>query len=62
MLAIPIVAALDDGRYHWFPVPWWVCVLGYVLFLVGFGIDMGRIREQVLRANRPHLRPIEVTG
>ena len=31
MLAIPIVAALDDGRYHWLPVPWWGCVLGYAL-------------------------------
>ena len=34
---IPI-AALDDGRFHWFPVPWWVCGAGYVLFLVGMGI------------------------
>ena len=35
MLAIPIVAALDDGRFHWFPVPWWVCVLGYTLLIIG---------------------------
>jgi protein-S-isoprenylcysteine O-methyltransferase Ste14 len=35
MLAIPIVAALDDGRYHWFPVPWWGCVLGYALLITG---------------------------
>lgn len=35
LLAIPIVAALDDGRYHWFPVPWWVCVLGYILLITG---------------------------
>jgi protein-S-isoprenylcysteine O-methyltransferase Ste14 len=35
MLAVFIVAALDDGRYHWFPVPWWVCVLGYVLVTIG---------------------------
>ena len=35
MLAIPIVAALDDGRYHWLPVPWWGCVLGYALLIVG---------------------------
>jgi protein-S-isoprenylcysteine O-methyltransferase Ste14 len=35
MLAIPIVAALDDGRFHWFPVPWWVCVLGYSLLVTG---------------------------
>jgi protein-S-isoprenylcysteine O-methyltransferase Ste14 len=35
MLAILVVAALDDGRYHWFPVPWWVCVLGYALLSIG---------------------------
>ena len=36
MLAIPIVAALDDGRYHWSRMPWWGCALGYALLLVGF--------------------------
>ena len=35
MLAMPIVAALDDGRFHWFYLPWWGCVLGYVLLTVG---------------------------
>ncbi len=34
VMTVP-VAALDDGRYHWLPVPWWVCVLGYVLLVVG---------------------------
>jgi len=38
MLAIFPVAALDDGRFHWFPVPWWVCLLGYALLLVGLAI------------------------
>lgn len=38
MWAIVPVAALDDGRYHWFPVPWWVCGVGYVLLLIGIGI------------------------
>jgi protein-S-isoprenylcysteine O-methyltransferase Ste14 len=37
-VAIFPVAALDDGRFHWFPVPWWVCDLGYVLFLAGVGV------------------------
>ncbi len=32
------IAALDDERFHWFPVPWWGCVLGYALLLVGMGI------------------------
>jgi protein-S-isoprenylcysteine O-methyltransferase Ste14 len=34
MLAILVVAALDDGRYRWFPVSWWVCVLGYFLLSI----------------------------
>jgi protein-S-isoprenylcysteine O-methyltransferase Ste14 len=35
VMAIPVLAALDDGRFHWFPVAWWVCGLGYVLLLAG---------------------------
>jgi protein-S-isoprenylcysteine O-methyltransferase Ste14 len=38
ILMISLVAALDDGRFHWFPVPWWVCGLGYVLLLAGMAI------------------------
>ncbi len=34
-MAIPIVAALDDARFHWLPIPSWVCVLGYVLLITG---------------------------
>src|SRR5262249_34265367 len=33
--AVFLVAALDDGRFHGLPVPWWVCGIGYVVFLVG---------------------------
>jgi protein-S-isoprenylcysteine O-methyltransferase Ste14 len=36
--AIIPIAALDDGRFHWLPVPWWVCGVGYGLFLGGMGI------------------------
>jgi protein-S-isoprenylcysteine O-methyltransferase Ste14 len=36
--AIIPVAALDDGRFHWLPVPWWTCGVGYVLFLAGMGV------------------------
>jgi protein-S-isoprenylcysteine O-methyltransferase Ste14 len=35
MLAVLILAALDDGRYHWFHLPWWGCALGYMLLFVG---------------------------
>jgi protein-S-isoprenylcysteine O-methyltransferase Ste14 len=30
------LSALDDGRFHWHPVPWWVCIIGYVLLMIGF--------------------------
>src|SRR4051794_27281474 len=35
VVAIPILAALDDGRFHWSRVPWWSCPLGYALLLTG---------------------------
>jgi protein-S-isoprenylcysteine O-methyltransferase Ste14 len=38
MLAVILVAALDDGRLHWLPVSWWVCGVGYALLLAGIGI------------------------
>lgn len=38
MSAVLLVAALDDSRFHWFPVPWWVCGVGYALLLAGIGI------------------------
>ncbi len=38
MAAVLFVAALDDGRFHWFPVPGWVCGIGYALLLAGIGI------------------------
>lgn len=38
MSAVLLVAALDDGRFHWFPVPWWICGIGYALLLVGIAI------------------------
>jgi protein-S-isoprenylcysteine O-methyltransferase Ste14 len=36
--AILPVAALDDGRFHWLPLPWWVCGVGYLLFFAGLAI------------------------
>jgi protein-S-isoprenylcysteine O-methyltransferase Ste14 len=38
MSTVVLVAALDDSRFHWFPVPWWVCGVGYALLLAGIGI------------------------
>jgi protein-S-isoprenylcysteine O-methyltransferase Ste14 len=34
VLTLP-VAALDNGRFHWFPVSWWVWGIGYVLLIIG---------------------------
>jgi len=36
IVAIPVVAGFDDGRFHWLPLPDWVVWLGYLLFLAGF--------------------------
>ena len=35
IVGVPIVAALDDGRYHWSHLPWWGWVLGYILLITG---------------------------
>jgi protein-S-isoprenylcysteine O-methyltransferase Ste14 len=31
-----VVAALDDGRFHWAPAPLWAVFIGYVLVLAGY--------------------------
>ena len=36
--AIVPVVALDDGRFHWHPLPWWLCGVGYCLLVAGMGI------------------------
>jgi protein-S-isoprenylcysteine O-methyltransferase Ste14 len=35
IIAVFVVAALDDGRFHWLPVPWQICLLGYGLLFAG---------------------------
>jgi protein-S-isoprenylcysteine O-methyltransferase Ste14 len=35
VMAIFVVAALDDGRFHWHPIPGWVCGIGYLHFVSG---------------------------
>jgi len=39
ILAIFPVAALDDGRLHWFPLSNWVCAVGYALLAIGMFIS-----------------------
>jgi protein-S-isoprenylcysteine O-methyltransferase Ste14 len=38
LAAVFLVAAFDDGRFHWLPIPWWVCGIGYVLIFIGMGL------------------------
>lgn len=38
LAALFLVAAVDDGRCHWLPVPCWVCGIGYALFLPVMGV------------------------
>ncbi len=34
-ISILVVAGLDDRRFHWSGMPWWVCGIGYVLLIAG---------------------------
>jgi protein-S-isoprenylcysteine O-methyltransferase Ste14 len=36
--AIIPVAALDDGRWHWSDLPWWVCAIGYALLIAAMAL------------------------
>ena len=38
LAAVYLVAAFDDGRFHWLPMPWWACGIGYVLLAIGMGL------------------------
>ncbi len=39
IMAIFPVAALDDGRFHWLPLPHWACAVGYALLAIGMSIS-----------------------
>ena len=53
--AIFVVAAFDDGRFHWLPIPWWLCGIGYVMFLDRNGDrHLGWSGEQIRRGTSAH--------
>ena len=54
MMAIFPVAALDAGRFHWSPVPWWPACSASPAAGRDRAHRLGSGREQVLRAGRPH--------
>jgi protein-S-isoprenylcysteine O-methyltransferase Ste14 len=40
LLLIIIVSALDGGRYRWSQVPLWLTIIGFLLFLIYFILNM----------------------
>ena len=67
MIAIFLVAALDDGRFHWFPVPVWVTVLGYLLIFAGLWISVwsgkvNRFAEPTVRIQTDRRHTVVDTG
>jgi protein-S-isoprenylcysteine O-methyltransferase Ste14 len=67
MLAIPIVAALDDGRYHWLHVPWWGYQVGYALMITGFvgvtwATSVNKVFEPLVRIQTDRGHKVVDTG
>jgi protein-S-isoprenylcysteine O-methyltransferase Ste14 len=67
MLSILLVAGLDDGHFHWFPVPWWVGALGYVLLILGYGLftwaeAVNKFFEQTVRIQSERGQHVIDTG
>lgn len=67
MIAVFLVAALDDGRFHWCPLPVWTIVLGYILFLAGFVISVwagkvNKFAEPTVRIQRDRGHTVIDTG
>jgi hypothetical protein len=55
MFAIPLVAGLDDGRFHWSSMSRLLMGLGYLLLITGWiGVAWAETCEPVLRAGRAH--------
>lgn len=67
LIAIFPVAALDDGRFHWSFVPWWLCGLGYVLLFVGIWIatwagKVNKFAEPTVRIQKDRGHQVIDTG
>ncbi len=67
MMAILILAALDDGRFHWFRVPWWLCGIGYVLLILGFAgvtwaLSVNKFFERTVRIQTDRGHTVVDTG
>jgi len=57
IMAIFPVAALDDGRFHWLPLPHWACAAGYALLAIGMFISawvgsVNKFAEPTVRIQR----------
>ena len=67
VLAILVVAALDDGRFHWCHVPWLVSVVGLAVFLFGFGLitwaqSVNRFFESTVRIQSDRAQRVIESG
>ncbi len=67
LMAILILAALDDGRFHWFHVPWWLCGIGYVLLILGFAgvtwaLSVNKFFERTVRIQTDRGHTVVDTG
>ncbi len=67
VLTISVLAALDDGRFHWFHVPWWGCVVGYTLLIAGmvgltWAESVNKFFEQTVRIQTDRGHKVIDTG
>jgi protein-S-isoprenylcysteine O-methyltransferase Ste14 len=67
IVAIPLVAALDDGRFQWSRMSWWVVGLGYFLLTTGVAITawaqaVNRFFEPSVRIQTEHGHRVVDTG
>jgi len=66
-LAIISVAALDDSRFHWCPLPWSICALGYAILCCGFAeaiwaTAVNRFFEPTVRIQSDRGQTVVTTG
>jgi protein-S-isoprenylcysteine O-methyltransferase Ste14 len=67
LLSILVVAALDDGRFHWHPVSWRLVGLGYALYVLGMALitrsqAVNKFFEQMVRIQTDRNHRVISTG
>jgi protein-S-isoprenylcysteine O-methyltransferase Ste14 len=67
LIAIFPIAALDDGRFHWSAMPWWLSGIGYVgmlggLWLVTWACRVNKFAEPTVRIQHDRGHTVVETG